>query len=333
VVPGTGTVTFKYDPFGRRIQKSGPLGTTNYLYDGSNLLEEADSSGNVLARYAQGNEIDEPLSELRGSTASYYQQDGINSVSSLSSSGGVLANTYVYDAFGKLTASTGSLTNPFQYTGRELDPETGIYEYRARYYDQNVGKFLNEDPIEFTGGLNFYRYASNNPISLVDPMGLYTTSDIIPAWDHYCDGSGTPWTTSFASINWGNTTESVLAKVKAMVGGGCAKRTIPVSFQYGAQTAGADRWIIGRHEVKVQGTIQVNCDCTWSFSGNMSSALGYDPYDFDPSNRGVVGETVTWAGRHRCKGKPFNIYLPGSIGLSSGGKIDGKPTCDCDKQK
>src|SRR6202051_158912 len=54
VVPGTngGTTTFKYDPFGRRIQKSGPLGTTNYLYDGARLIEEADSSGNILARYA-----------------------------------------------------------------------------------------------------------------------------------------------------------------------------------------------------------------------------------------------------------------------------------------
>ena len=55
VVPGTngGTTTFRYDPFGRRIQKSGPLGTTNYLYDGRDLVEEIDSSGNVLARYTQ----------------------------------------------------------------------------------------------------------------------------------------------------------------------------------------------------------------------------------------------------------------------------------------
>src|SRR5271156_5094559 len=67
VVPGTGTTTFRYDPFGRRIQKSGPLGATNYLYDGPNLLEEVDSSGNVLARYTQSSHetegplMDEPL--------------------------------------------------------------------------------------------------------------------------------------------------------------------------------------------------------------------------------------------------------------------------------
>src|ERR1700722_5402187 len=75
VVPGTngGTTTFKYDPFGRRIQKSGPLGATNYLYhgDGDNVLEEIDSAGNVLARYTQGLETDELLSELRSGTTSY----------------------------------------------------------------------------------------------------------------------------------------------------------------------------------------------------------------------------------------------------------------------
>src|SRR3984957_12138416 len=71
VVPGTGTTTFRYDPFGRRIQKSGPLGTTNFLYDGANLVEEIDAGGNVLARYTQGNEIDEALAELRSSATSY----------------------------------------------------------------------------------------------------------------------------------------------------------------------------------------------------------------------------------------------------------------------
>jgi YD repeat-containing protein len=52
--PGVGTTTFRYDPFGRRIQKSGPLGTTNYLYDGMNPLEEVDNAENILARYTQG---------------------------------------------------------------------------------------------------------------------------------------------------------------------------------------------------------------------------------------------------------------------------------------
>ncbi len=174
-LPGTGgTVSFKYDPMGRRIQKSSSNGTTNYLYDGRNLLEELDASGNVLARYNQGPSIDEPISELRGSTTSYYQVDFLGSVTSLSNSAGALANTYTYDSFGKLIGSTGTLTNPFQFTGREFDPETGIYNYRFRYYDQNVGRFLSEDPIMFGGGVNFFRYADGNPVSEADPLGLDT---------------------------------------------------------------------------------------------------------------------------------------------------------------
>ncbi len=169
--PGVGTTTFKYDPFGRRIQKSGPLGTTNYLYDSFDSIEEVDQSGDVLARYAQGPGLDQPLSMLLAGTTAYYQQDGLASTTSISNSASALTNTYTYDSFGKLAASTGTLTNPFQYTGREFDPETGIYEYRTRYYDQNVGRFLNEDTIHFRGGLNFYAYTFNRPTNFVDPTG------------------------------------------------------------------------------------------------------------------------------------------------------------------
>jgi RHS repeat-associated protein len=130
----------------------------------------------VLARYAQGSHVDEPLAELRSGTTSYYQEDGLDSITSLTNSVGALANTYTYDSFGKLTASTGTLTNPFQYTSREFDPETGTYFYRARYYDQNVGRLSSEDPIGFGGGTHFYKYARNNPVLLNDPFGLWVNS-------------------------------------------------------------------------------------------------------------------------------------------------------------
>jgi RHS repeat-associated protein len=186
VVPGTngGTTTFKYDPFGRRIQKSGPLGTTNYLYDGYNGIEEVDNLGNVLARYAQGSEFDEELSELRSGTTSYYQADALGSITSLSNSTGALVSSYAYDSYGNVTASTGTLTNPFQYTGREFDSETGLYYNRARYYDRNSGRFISEDPIGFSGsGPNLYGYVANNPIDLTDPSGLTWGSNWKYFWD------------------------------------------------------------------------------------------------------------------------------------------------------
>lgn len=83
-----------------------------------------------------------------------------------------LANTYTHNAFGKLTASTGTVTNPFQYAAREFDAETGVYEYRARYYDQTLGRFISEDPIGFSSGTyNLYNYVSGDPVNFSDPSG------------------------------------------------------------------------------------------------------------------------------------------------------------------
>ncbi len=182
VVPETGTVTFRYDPFGRRVQKSSPLSATNYLYDSANVVEEADGSGNLLAHYTQGTGIDAPLAEVRAGTTSYYEQDGLGSVSSLSSSAGVLASTYAYDSFGKLTTSTGTLTNPLRYTGRESDSETGLLEYRARYYDPSIGRFISEDGFRFQSGVNFYSYTSDNPVNFIDPSGYIPCSVDVRCW-------------------------------------------------------------------------------------------------------------------------------------------------------
>jgi RHS repeat-associated protein len=173
IVPGTGTVAFKYDPFGRRIYKSSPNFTGIFAYDGDDLLETVNSSGGMVARYTRTKNIDEPLAELRQGTPSYYEQDGLASVTSLSNSAGAVAQTYTYDNYGNVTASTGTLVNPFQYTGREFDPETGLDYNRARYYNPATGRFISEDPLGFGGGNpNVYAYVGNNPTNFLDPFGL-----------------------------------------------------------------------------------------------------------------------------------------------------------------
>jgi RHS repeat-associated protein len=176
-LPGTGgTVSFKYDPFGRRIYKSSSSATSIYAYDLFSLIEETNASGSAVARYTHGLKIDEPLAMLRSGATSYYHADGLGSLTSLSNSAGALAQTYTYDSFGKQTASSGSLTNPFQYTGRELDSETGLYFYRARYYDPSTGRFLSEDPLQHDGGNNFYAYVLNDPLNLTDAFGKQSNS-------------------------------------------------------------------------------------------------------------------------------------------------------------
>ncbi|MHB8504078.1 MAG: RHS repeat domain-containing protein, partial [Candidatus Acidiferrales bacterium] len=162
--------SFKYDPFGRRIYKSSSAGTSIYAFDFDDLIEETNASGTAVARYSQGQNLDEPLAMLRSGTTSYYQADGVGSVTSLSSGAGALAETYAFDSFGKQTSSSGSLTNPFQYTGREFDSETNLYFYRARYYDPTTGRFSKEDPVRYIGGINFYRFVGNNPVIFTDPL-------------------------------------------------------------------------------------------------------------------------------------------------------------------
>jgi len=88
---------------------------------------------------------------------------------------GTVEAAYSYDAFGKITQISGALSQPYGYTGREYDAESGLYYYRARTYDPAIGQFLQPDPIGFAAGdLNIYAYVSNNPYNWNDPSGLTT---------------------------------------------------------------------------------------------------------------------------------------------------------------
>jgi len=173
-LPGTGgAVSFKYDPFGRRIEKVAPTtGTTIYAYDGDNITEELGLGGNLLARYTQGAGIDEPLALIGPGGTYFYHPDGLGSISSLTDTTGNLAASYIYDSFGNLTASTGTITNPFKYTGREFDSESGLFYYRARYYDPGEARFQSEDPIGSRIGVNRFHYVANAPTNFTDPSGF-----------------------------------------------------------------------------------------------------------------------------------------------------------------
>jgi RHS repeat-associated protein len=79
-----------------------------------------------------------------------------------------------YDSFGKVLTTSGTVDTRYKYTGRELDAETGLYYYRARYFDANVGRFIGQDPIGFSAGdSNLYRYVGNSPLNATDPSGEF----------------------------------------------------------------------------------------------------------------------------------------------------------------
>jgi RHS repeat-associated protein len=175
-------VSFAYDPFGRRIENVSPSGTTIYVYDGDNITEELGPNGSLASgeRYTYGPGVDEPLVGQRQPKIFFYEADGLGSVTSLTDPTGAIAATYTYDSFGFMTASTGSATNWFRYTGRQFDSTGGLYYYRTRYYDPMSGRFLSEDPIGFKGGANFYEYSLNSPMRWKDPSGLDVTVYLYP---------------------------------------------------------------------------------------------------------------------------------------------------------
>jgi len=186
-------LSFKYDPFGRRIEKISPTTTSIFAYDGDNLVETVNGSGGEVASYADGldlQDIDAPLAVDRSGTVDYYEQDGLNSVTSLTASNGSLAQSYTYDSFGNQTASSGSLTNFLRYTGREFDTETNLYYYRARYYDPSTGRFLSEDPLGVQDNIDMYVYVGNNAATYQDPKPCKEPDCIKKFADPSCPSCG-----------------------------------------------------------------------------------------------------------------------------------------------
>ena len=170
--PDSSTNSFIYYPDGRRLSKTEKSGAKiNYFYDGLNTVVETDSGGTTVARYT-GVGIDDWISMDRGGSSYYYLKDALGSATGLTDTSENVVATYQYDAFGIIKSETGSVVNPYKFTGREYDVESGLYYYRVRYYNPEVGRFLINDPNKEIRGVNSYSYVGNNPINYVDPLGL-----------------------------------------------------------------------------------------------------------------------------------------------------------------
>jgi RHS repeat-associated protein len=182
---------YEYDALSRRVQKianpAGTSSTTQYFYDDARIIEEQNGPGVTQATYVYGNYIDEVLTMDRGGQTYYYHQNALWSVEAVTDHTGTPVERYAYDAYGAVTISNGSgsplplnpwgtphspIGNPWMYTGRQLDEETGLYYYRARYYDPMKGRFLQRDRVESASRTNLYEYVRDNPENRLDPSGL-----------------------------------------------------------------------------------------------------------------------------------------------------------------
>ena len=192
-----GTISeYKYDALWRRIEKKitpSPLVgegggegiiAARYLYDGLNMLAEYEDNNVLKTKYTHNRAIDDPLAMERNGQSYYYHKDALGSITTITDDQVNLVQWYQYDSFGKITDRMNPLfKQPYVFTGREYDEETGLYNYRFRYYDPEMGRFISEDPIGFKkGSINLFAYVSNNPVNKIDPLGLLIYS---PTWKGY----------------------------------------------------------------------------------------------------------------------------------------------------
>jgi RHS repeat-associated protein len=178
---------YQYDALGRRVVKvanlSGTPTETRYFYDDQRSIEEQNAAGLTGATYVYGNYIDEALTMDRGGQTYYYHQNALWSVVAVTNSAGSVVERYRYDAYGGVIITDGAgnplgssaIANPWTYTGRQLDDETGLYFYRSRYLDPSKGRFTSRDSIGIWGDPanmgNGYTYLGNSPMDETDPEG------------------------------------------------------------------------------------------------------------------------------------------------------------------
>jgi RHS repeat-associated protein len=191
-LPDGTCVSYAYDALGRRIQRTTSAGADErYVYDGQNVIQDLDSSSSVVTSYLNGPGVDNHLRQTNSTTGvSYFLTDHLGSTSALTDGSGNVVEQISYDSFGNHLASSQTR---YTYTGRERDPDTGLMYHRARFYDPQLGRFINEDPIGLNGGVNTYAYVLNSPTRFVDPSGL----DI---WDTLAGVAVQPYTDDWSLI-------------------------------------------------------------------------------------------------------------------------------------
>ncbi|UVT15731.1 MAG: RHS repeat protein [Nitrospira sp.] len=165
------TASFTYDSFGRRTGRTVSGTVTNYVYDGLNPVQEKNG-GTVTANLLTGLGIDEFFTRTDGVGVRALLSDALGSTVALGDGSGTLQTQYTYEPFGFVSQTGSASTSSYKYTGRE-DDGTGLYYYRARYYQPRFQRFIAEDPIGLRGGINVYRYSNNNAILFADPLGLF----------------------------------------------------------------------------------------------------------------------------------------------------------------
>ncbi len=179
-IAGVDTV-YEYNADGIRIAQTTGIETTEYTVDTNRayaqVIKESVSNATTVD-YTYGDDL---LSQTRNGQSNIYHYDGLGSTRALSDAAGVITDSYDYEAFGETLNATSTTINNYLYAGEQFDQNLGQYYLRARYYDQGVGRFTqqdtwmgnNSDPVT----LHKYLYGNADPVQFTDPSGMFGLSE------------------------------------------------------------------------------------------------------------------------------------------------------------
>tara|TARA_B110001454_G_scaffold219058_1_gene249667 strand:+ start:18570 stop:19886 length:1317 start_codon:yes stop_codon:yes gene_type:complete len=199
------TIKYYYDPKGRRIYKSvvnnidsSKSFSRAYIYDGDNVISEFDNSGNRLTTHIHSSLRDDDILSTEVTTNGkdsgiaknagryHYIKDHLGSIEAVTDSSGEIIQKISYSTFGKVEkivdrnsidiTNSPNVSTAYSFNGRELDRESGLIYYRARYYSPELGRFIQKDPdpgviSKPATFANKYAYVENNPLKFRDPKG------------------------------------------------------------------------------------------------------------------------------------------------------------------
>ena len=152
---------------GRRIQRSVGSTDTRFVHDFEDiLLGLSIGDRGIVDSYTHGPGFDEPLI----SQGQLLQTDARGNVQQMTN--GRAATRVQYNAFGGESQRSGNARVRYGFQSREVEEEATLYYFRARFYSSEAGRFISEDPIGFSGGVNLYGFVGNNPVNHSDPYGL-----------------------------------------------------------------------------------------------------------------------------------------------------------------